>query len=406
MARADIPTWLPLDEFAQIIGLNPLFFNGFSSDKFPNNTCGAVFFQYDWQHSDRVGRDTIAQAIKQAEMEMTEEVGFNLMPDWIVEERLDYPKPGIPGTIGLDGYNPRGLMKSVEAKRGHIISGGVKAKILIGNAGIVRSDVDGDGYKETCVVVMLTTVTDPNEIHLYYAGKDAADIWEIRPITVSITGGLATISFKSWQIPLATTLELLDPKPMDAADDANYEIAVDIYRVYNDPGTQLQFMWENSGDCDSCCGSCAACQFGTQAGCFHLRDARMGILVPTPASWNLANQTFDSSEWVACREPDQVRLWYYSGYVDHSLARPYAELSPYWKAAIAYFAASKFDRDICGCSNVREFINKWRRDAAYVSEQEGGFHVTAEMMSNKLGTSLGALYAYKQIHRNGIRVNK
>jgi hypothetical protein len=37
---------------------------------------------------------------------------------------------------------------------------------------------------------------------------------------------------------------------------------------------------------------------------------------------------------------------------------------------------------------------------------EGGFKVTAELMSNKLGTSMGALYAYKQIHRNGIRVIK
>jgi hypothetical protein len=406
MARADTPTWLSLDEFAQIIGLNPLHFNGFSSDLFRNNTCGDVFFQYDWQHSDRIGRDTIARSIRDAEMEMTEEAGFNLMPDWITEERLDYPKPGIPGVIGFSGQNPRGFMKSVEAKRGHIISGGVKTKTWIATPGVARSDGDGDGYKETAIVLTAVAFTDPSEVHLYYPGMDGADAWEIRPITVSITGGLARISFKSWQIPLRTELEKLEQSPLDAADDTKYEIILDVFRVYNDPGTQLQFMWENSADSCCGCGTCEACQFGTQAGCFHLRDARMGILVPAPGSWNLTDQVFDSSEWTVCREPDQVRLWYYSGYMDHNVARPYAELSPYWKSAVAYFAASKFDRDVCGCSNVKAFINKWRRDAAFVSQEEGGFHVTAESMSNKLGTTMGALYAYKQIHRNGVRVNK
>jgi len=28
------------------------------------------------------------------------------------------------------------------------------------------------------------------------------------------------------------------------------------------------------------------------------------------------------------------------------------------------------------------------------------------MMANKLGTSLGAIYAYRQIHRNGVRIIK
>jgi len=61
MARSDIRTWLPLDEFAQIIGLDPLGFNGLHSPTLQRNTvCGDVFFQQDWQHSDRLGRDTIA----------------------------------------------------------------------------------------------------------------------------------------------------------------------------------------------------------------------------------------------------------------------------------------------------------------------------------------------------------
>jgi len=400
-------TWLSLDRWAQIIGINPLHFHQLSSATLiPNNVCGDVFFQSSFQHSDRVGRDDVCMAIQQAEADIAAEVGFNLMPDWTVEERLEYPRPGMPGVFGLDGFNTRGMFKSVEARRGWIISGGIKTKTLLDdNVVITRSDADGDGYEETCTITVAVTFTDTSDIHVYYPGQDGADAWEIRPIVVAISGGIATIKFKSWQVALGVEMFDINPSPLDADDDASYETMVDVYRIYNDPSTQLQFMWENTENLN-CCGSCTACEFGTQAGCFHLRDHRLGILVPAPGSWNAQNENFDSAEWAVCRDPDQIRLWYYSGFVDHNLPRPYAEMSPIWEYAVAYYAASKLDRPVCGCSNVNQFIEKWRRDAAFESMNEGGFKVTAEMMANKLGTSMGALYAYRQIHRNGVRIIK
>jgi len=405
MARASIPTKLALDEFAMIIGLSPLSFNGFSSTLFPNNVCGDVFFQWDYQHSDRIGRETIAQAINQAEMDIEAEAGFYLMPSWTVAERLNYPRPGIPGVFGLDGRNTRGLFKSVESRKGHIISGGIREKTLLERASaITRTDVDGDGYSETATVTTAVTFTDINEVRIYYTGEGGDDAYEIRPVTVTISGGFATIKFKSWQVPVLGKLEQMDAPVLDADDVANYETTVDVYRVRNDPSTQLQFMWENSDS--NCCGSCTACQFGTQAGCFHLRDQRRGVMVPAPGTWNSNTLSFDGAEFSVCRDPDQVRLWYYSGYQDGTVKRPYAEMSNYWKFAVAVFAVSKFERAVCGCSNINQFVEKSRRDAAYESMNEGGFKVTAELMGNKLGTSMGAIYAYRQIHRNGIRIIK
>jgi len=406
MARASIVTKLALDEFAQIIGINPMHMNGFYSSLFPNNTCGEIFFQYDYQHSARIGRETIAQAINQAEMDMEAEAGFYLMPTWEVGERLEYPRPGMPGVFGLDGRNTRGMFKSAEAKHGLIISGGIREKTLLGRASaIVRTDGDGDGYAETATVTTAVTFTDINEVRIYYTGADGDDAYEIRPATVTISGGFATIVFKSWQVPILDLLERLDASPIDAGVGTNYETTVDVYRVRNDPSTQLQFMWENMDNLN-CCGSCTACQFGTQAGCFHLRDPRLGIVVPAPGSWNANDQAFDSAEWAVCRDPDQIRLWYYSGWSDGTVKRPYVEMSNYWKFAVAVLAVSKFERDVCGCSNVNQFVSKWRRDAAFESMNEGGWKVTAEMMANKLGTSLGAIYAYRQIHRNGVRIIK
>lgn len=406
MARAETVTWLPLDEWAQIIGINPLHWNGLDSNLFQNNVCGEIFFQYDWQHSDRIGRETIARAIREAELEMAAEAGFNLMPDWTTEERLPYPQPAIPGVYNMYGTNPKGQLNSLELRKGYVISGGVRAKSAISlGAAVVRSDADGDGYAETCTVTVPTSVTDSNEIHIYYPGKSSADSWEIRPINVTLSGGNAIITFKAWQITAANQMDRLNASPLDAENAANYETAVDIYRVYNDESTQLQFMWENGGGLD-CCGTCQACQFSTQAGCFHLREHRIGLIVPAPASWDSSISQFTTQEWTACRAPDQIRAWYYSGWRGQGLDRPKVTLDPYWKNAIAYFAASKFDRAVCGCSNVSNFIDKWRRDASFSSQEEGGFTVTPEMMANKLGTTMGALYAYKQIHRNGVRVLK
>lgn len=403
MARSDFVTWLPIDRWAQIMGINPLNFCQLSSNTlFPNNVCGEVFFQDAWQHSDRVGRNEIGKAIQEAEQEIAREVGYNLIPDWTIDERLPYPHAGQPGPWMGNGLNPNGYLKSVEALRGHLISGGIRAKSVIqAGAAVVRTDPDGDGYPELVTVTVPITITDTNEVHVYYPGKSGADAWEIRPIQVSISGGLATITFKSWLIVAASSMYKLDAQPLDADTLTNYETTVDVYRVYNEPGVQVQFLWEGGG-----CGSCAACQLGTQDGCFHLRDPRLGFVVPAPGSWDASAQEFTALEWSTCREPDQVRLYYYSGNRDNHLSRPYVEMSPYWETAVAYYAASKLDRAVCGCNNVAEYIQKWRLDMMFSSIQDGGFNVTPEFAANRLGTSVGAFYAYRRIHQPGVRVNK
>lgn len=407
MARSDVKTWLPLDRWAEIIGIHPLHFNGLASTALvPKSVCGDVFFNYSWQHSDRVGLEDIAMCIQQAEMEITAEVGFNLLPDWTVAERLTYPQPAMPGVYSVNAFNPRGMLNSVELRKGHVISGGIRAKTLVqAGASYVRSDVDSDGFQETCTVNVASTITDPNEVHLYYPAQDGSDDWEIRPIKVSISGGNVRIIFKIWQIAAANKMDIFDPQPLDAEKDASYESTVDIYRVYNDPSVQVQMMWENLPN-SACCGSCYACQFGTQSGCFHLREARLGMAVPAPGSWNSDTERFDSAEWSACRGPDQIRFWYYSGYEDKSLTRSKVEMAKFWEYAVAFYAASKLDRSVCGCSNVQEFIDKWRTDVAVNDKESLSIQVTPETLNNRLGTSIGAIYAWKRVHQNGMRVVK
>lgn len=228
MARSDIVTKLALDEWASIVGMNPIHFNGmFNNTLYPNNDCTGPWFQFAYQHSDRVGIEDLAQAIQSAEQEIEAEVGYNLMPSWTIDERLPYPKSGNMGVINVLGTNARGVLKAIEARKGHMISGGVRTKTLLAaNSAVVRTDVDGDGYAETATVVVPITTTDTNEVHLYYAGQGGVDIWEIRPIKVSINGGNATITFKSWQIPLAGQQGSLSSQPLDSELVGSYELSL------------------------------------------------------------------------------------------------------------------------------------------------------------------------------------
>lgn len=406
MAGSDVRTWLPLDRWAEIIGLNPLHFNQLSHGTLlPNSVCGDVWFQHSWQHSDRVGREDIAMAIQEAERAIAAEIGYNLLPDWTVQERIPFPEPGIPGLFSLDGRNPRGLYQSIELPRGHVISGGVMAVVVIqAGAAVVRTDEDGDGWSETATVTVPTSVTDANEVKVYYPGHGGVSAFEVRPCSVAIFGGNAVITFKIWQLVAHANFEKINPDPVDAAQAGNFETTVDVFRVYNEPSTQVQFMWENDGS--DCCGSCVACQFSTQAGCFHLRDARLGLAVPVPASWDAATSTFTEQEWTACRAPDQVRFWYYSGFRNMALARPNVQMDPFLEYAVAYYAASKLDRPVCGCSNVQQFIDHWRQDMMFTKEPDAQINVTAELMSNRFGTTQGAIYAYKRVHQNGVRIIK
>lgn len=408
MARSEVKTWLSLDRWAQIIGIHPLHFNGLdATDLTPNTVCGELWFQHPWQHSDRVGRDDVARSIQAAEQEIAAEVGYNLLADWTVEERIPFARPGVPGVYNLSGTNPRGQMNSIELRRGHVISGGVKTKSVISAAAaIVRSDEDGDGYSETCTVTVATTITAANEIAVYYAGKSGVDAWEVRPITVSFSGGNVVIQFKAWQVPVESEMEAINPDPLDAEAAGSYETTIDVYRLYNDPSTQVQFMWENSPGCSCGTGTCTTCQLSTQAGCFHLREPRIGIAVPTPGSWDSDDEEFDVAAFAVRRGPDQARFWYYSGYEDKSLTRSKVEMASYWEYAVAYFAASKLDRSVCGCSNVQTFIDGWRMDVAVNEFQGTTVTVLPELLSNRLGTTRGAIYAWKRIQQTGMKVSK
>ena len=78
MARANTPTLLSLDRFAQILGVPPAHFaGGYTATVFPvTSSCSQVWFQHAWQAADKVGREELAVAIAGAEGDIASELGY------------------------------------------------------------------------------------------------------------------------------------------------------------------------------------------------------------------------------------------------------------------------------------------------------------------------------------------
>lgn len=407
-----VQTLLPIYQFAKVLGLNPLHIMGVWYDNGSGRqvNCGEAIMQYSWQAADGVSREELAQAIQEAEEQIATHLGYWPAPTWTSDERVEVDQPADAWYRSIRdvvyGINQFG----VKASHGELISGGRKSKTLM-TAGrpVAYTDNDGDGYKETAeVTVNAGTVTDTEEIAIYYPGLDADDEAEIRPLSsVSITAGVATIRFRREQAVLSSLYERLDAGVIDGSADANFLSTVDVYRRYHDPNVQAQLVW--SGSQCSCSGlsSCGTCGLTIQNGCLTVQNRALGIVSTTPADWDSVANDFVSKPAAVCgRRPDYVRLWYRSGYKDMAIKRPNVEMSPKWQRAIAKLAISKLDREICGCKSVADVQGHWNSDLRKSKGTRGEnitYKVTNyEMDNNPFGTTVAALEVWRLVRKESL----
>lgn len=408
MSRVSTPTKLPLATWARLMGLHPLHFEQvrLTGDE-ETVSCSHIYFQHEWQTADHVSREEIATAIAEAEQNIEKALGYRLAPSWEVDEWQPTVRPFRPELHNLYSSDIRGRRQVVNANWGYFISGGIQAKTVIQAAKpIVYSDQDGDGYKERARVIQITDVLDPCEIAVFYPGKSGDDTWEIKPISVSIAGGSATIDFRR---ELAVTEELQEAFDIEGgeaigSDDTDFLTTVDIYRRYNDPQTQASFLWEpqSTGFCGNCGGSgCYVCSYTTQTGCLVARgDPRNSIVGYYPGAWNGDNNNFDTDAWALARTPDTIRLFYYCGWRDKRMPCV-NKLDPKWERVIAYYAAALLDRPPCDCS--ADVWLRHRQDLTIYQGDEDGkpfFRDPSGILDNPFGSRRGMVNAWRQVQQN------
>lgn len=389
MASSAVKTLLPLDRFFRLVGVHPLHANQVVFTNNQAQTCGAVLFQQSWQNADAMSREEIAGAIAQAESIIAEQVGYKLLPQWEVDEVLQFNN--------LKGWYtwPWGHAPAYETYWKHVLSGGIEAKTLILNRPIVYSDPDGDGYNELATITCVTTVTAPEEIAIYHPSEFGADEWEIRPISVSISGGVATITCRREQLVDKNLLIVLDPEAVNGATDGNFLSEVDVYRHYNDPQTQIQFMWE--GGCSCGLSSCHACTYSIQNGCLLVRNYRLGFVAASPGDWNATDGVFDSTVFTSCRSPDKARVWYRAGLQYRSSV---LVMNPQWERVVANLALTLMDRPFCGCTSLEHVTRLAKEDFALQKADGDSYHVSRYLLDNPIGTTRGAIEAWRMIQTN------
>lgn len=402
-------TQLSLDRFAAVAGVSPLHFNQvFVRDLMDAHTCDLPLMQFPWQTAGRTGRESLAEAIAAAEDMIISELGFLPVAGWTKSEEVPGARPANPGLFSGSNLDIRSFWNTVKANKGYIITGGQEAKTLIAAAqAIVYSDPDGDGYFELATITVATTVTDVEEIALYYPGHSGQEEWRIRPLrSVTIAAGTATITCKREQLVLENELFKLNPEGIDGLDNALFLTTIDVYRVYNDPSVQSQFIWDVvGGSVCNCSGedSCPICGFSAQNGCMVARNPKLGIVSPQPGAWDAATSTFDANEFSVGRSPDRVRLWYRSGWRRMDNTWPLLQMDSLWERVITYLTLANIQRPFCSCEPLEANTLWWREDLAHNESTAGktsSWQFSRGMLDNPFGTTRAAIYAWNQVQKH------
>jgi len=424
MARASAYTLLSLDRYAKVMGLSPLHFAGAQTPGltpmiFPDKGCNSIWYQYDWQHSDQVSREQLADTIKSVEDEIISIVGFPLAPMWIEGEEIrPYSKNAVYGTSDTF-YDVNGRPKSIIADNGKIISAGRRSLVVVGTATVaggelVYSDEDGDGFYETATITLaiptnMLALTDACEFKTFFDGETSLE-WEVRyPRSSTITGGNIVIVFDSWLLIDPDLWEAYPNSDGAAAIDVstidNFVTTLDVYREYiNTSAASVRFFWENASTttCTSCDGSgCVACAYTTQDGCMIARDTELGVIVPFPATYDDDACVWYKTNYSVQRHPDMVRLWYIAGEQDKRYlnCRTCDPMTDFWARTVARMATARLERPICMCSNIIGITEYLRQDLSQFSRAEVTYFQTDDIINCPFGTLRGEVEAWRRIKK-------
>jgi hypothetical protein len=321
-----------LARYAALIGYdeNPFF----GVNHFVGEQCKHI-----WLYTDRM---MVAKYLGEAQREVENNIGFLIGAQWTVEDK----KP-----LGCPTF----------AEYGHVIALGVKAVTLIsaGEAVVITTD-------PAVIGPIGTSVTDPDEIHIFHPGTDV----EIDPSKVTISGGDVTIEIPWCRMVNAAHVD----NPDVGWDYSDYSIwgeaTVDVKRVYNDTSIQAYLISNHS--CNSACISSGCSEYRTDA-CGYIRDPKLGIIELYPASY---------SSWVGrrcgCGGYSQEQLNYMSG----------MELNYQVEDIIVRLAHSKMPKEPCACEPMRAM---WARDRLQLDTY------TRERINCPFGTSDGAWIAWRWV---------
>jgi hypothetical protein len=314
----DADAAIPLARYAQLISYPECqFFGVADAPGQVNSECRTIWVKAE--------RDMVLKYLLEAQEEIEKQIRYPLKARWVEEDNRPYSCP-------------------VDAKWNKVIEGGVRAEEAV----LLDAPVDLATDPATVGPIAGITFTDVDEVHVFHPSGTSfcpKEGVEIHPSCVTIAGGILSIEIPRCRLVREGYAD--NPRDgIDYHDDGNFEDAVDVYRVYNDPSTQAELVWPHR--CNSECAACSCSEY-TRDGCIYVRDGDLGVLDVLPATYSGGAWTVASGNCLPGR-PERVRLNYRAGLTS---------LTPQAEDAILRLAHAKMPEEPCGCAVAQRL---WARD--------------------------------------------
>lgn len=340
-----------LPRYAQIVQSPECAFYGVRHAGDAEHAC-----RYIWSKHNR---DLVRRYLAEAQEEIEDEVGFFLMPRWIVGAQTD----GVPERqIDQQVYG-----YPVKARWGQVIEAGVRATAAIASGAAV-SHVADPATVGPLVMAGTGITTDTTEVRVYHPGTEV----EIHPSVIAIAGVNLTITIPRCRMVLASLADNPD-NGIAYTNVLNFEQTVDVVREYNNPSINATLIWPHSCTASAC--GCTCGEF-TQAGCIYVNDPVTGLLDVLPATYS-AGAWSTTSAACCSGNPALVRLNYRAGV--RTLTRQQED-------AIIRLAHTKMPEEPCGCEVAQRL---WARDRRIPDV------LTREQLNCPFGTREGAWAAWR-----------
>jgi hypothetical protein len=399
---------LPLDEFRRLMGFNPFHFWGLANDKVRiTSSCNPLTMQYAWQNTDAVGRAEVLDAIGTAETRLREELGYSIAPHCVLDT-VPFPRYYDPRQNYARSWDARANWISLQLSQGYIQETGATVNTVIVDAAAALTDTDGDGLYDTFTLTVATTVTDPDQLAVYFTSADRFDgsplseRWRVLPVRTTISGGTATIKGRAWTIIRPVLYEGVSTQALDPDTIGNYAGHLTVCRRACDTTQQGFFVWETVPT-DSCLDPCSivpltlatmdpAAQFAASAR-FALRNAEQGVVAGEVARYNATSGEWQAYPWPPAWAPAHAVVSYRAG-----MPLVSGQVDAFYATIVARLAAAELAKPICGCEVANRELARWQLDLAQVSGRaEENYSYSPTSLDNGFGTRRGHLAAWQAI---------
>jgi hypothetical protein len=325
-----------------------------------------------------LGRDEVARAIATAEQKMSRYCGFWVAPKYFCRDKINWVPP-------KRGYQL--VVPTLQTHWGYLIEAGIEAWTLIdSDVPVVYSDDDADTVLDLATITYDTYlgITDACEVVVVPPGMDPSTAeWRIRPLDISLSAGIVTITGPRWMFVLPDEWKKIVPILM--SDNTKFLSTVDLYRRHTDASQQAQYQWVPSA-CDAPCAPIC------QDACVMIMNERVGFFTAEPSTYSAVTSSWTRADWAAARVPNEVRVWYRAGYREPG-CEDCDEMPEDLKQAIVSLSNVYLREGVCGCGMTQARFN-------HDKEEQDIDTYDVSMAKTAFGSAAwGAVFAFSVISR-------